>query len=801
MTRISTRVLILLLSCTLYLQAQEPDHGILNANKILTTMSSNGMMFFSDDDEGYFIGPNVPGADAASTIFASNLWIGGLDPAGNLRSAFNLYDQDGGSFQAGPLDPILGVAFEDLDAELFNKVWSVNRTEILAHLEDFADGNIDGVVSDNILEWPARGNVLYAGVLDNINAAAFHDENGDGIYDPLQGDHPILDPGVIPDQMLFAMYNDVGFANQGRPTQIEIQLTMYAFSCAENEALNHSVFTRHKITNRASEDLRDARVALFQDFDLGCYTDDYIGCDPENNLVYVYNQDAEDGDAGGNCQGGVMPFTTEVPVQSTRFLNFDLSSFIAFQNAGVGNPHPATTDPQIHDEMFNYLNGVWRDGTPITTGGNGYNPGSTDETSFLFPGNPNSPTEWSMSAEDLTEGDWRGVASMDLGTYLPGAVMQIDAVHTLNRAAGLNHLENVNFAIEQSIAIQDMYNQNFQNVCTQNALCDADNCVYPGDVNDNEIVERTDWMLHGIAVAKTAADNQSPRAFISNKWDEFPADDRTGSFASGVNRVHADCNGDGVINGLDRTAIRANFGLETRNYLSHTEETTPFANAATIEIDFPDMIDLDAPVSVVFGGVDIVNMENFHSVSYILEYNPNVFEPFGNDPQVSGIAGGFLTGFGTILEPGKILVIKGNNTEFDTSVSDIDDSFIMEILDGVTTNQTRIKVTDILIADYAENFYSLPDLERVIAIEGETVSTQDLVADEIRIYPNPSNGILQIDTELNIDSYQLYGLNGQRVQAGKLNSKTLQLDAQPGMYVLKLFGPNGLEGYKKIIID
>ncbi|MEX0747057.1 MAG: hypothetical protein WD275_03585, partial [Rhodothermales bacterium] len=42
-------------------------------------------------------------------------------------------------------------------------------------------------------------------------------------------------------------------------------------------------------------------------------------------------------------------------------------------------------------EMYGYLRGIWRDGLPVTVGGNGY--GGSIPTDFMFPGNP--PAFWS----------------------------------------------------------------------------------------------------------------------------------------------------------------------------------------------------------------------------------------------------------------------------------------------------------------------------------------------------------------------------------------------------------------------
>ena len=48
-------------------------------------------------------------------------------------------------------------------------------------------------------------------------------------------------------------------------------------------------------------------LGFFNDFDLGCAEDDFIGCDPSRNLAYVYNWDDNDEDCIGEVGYGAQP--------------------------------------------------------------------------------------------------------------------------------------------------------------------------------------------------------------------------------------------------------------------------------------------------------------------------------------------------------------------------------------------------------------------------------------------------------------------------------------------------------------
>ena len=101
--------------------------------------------------------------------------------------------------------------------------------------------------------------------------------------------------------MIFWIYNDQGggasHANtKGNAIQMEIQVQ--AFGYVTNDELNDMTFQRYKLINRATEYIDSTYFAMWADPDLGCYLDDYIGCDTVRDLMYVYNQDAVDGQPG-----------------------------------------------------------------------------------------------------------------------------------------------------------------------------------------------------------------------------------------------------------------------------------------------------------------------------------------------------------------------------------------------------------------------------------------------------------------------------------------------------------------------
>ena len=118
---------------------------------------------------------------------------------------------------------------------------------------------------------------------------------------------------------------------------------------------------------------------------------------------------------------------------------FGMRRFIYFSNADMGGPE-AESDPVIAIDYYNYLRGIWKDGTQMMWGGNAHTGGPGvcgPESDFMFPGNTD-PCEWSTAGQppnctpDWTEknvgnqpGDRRFLQSAGPFTLQPGAVNYI----------------------------------------------------------------------------------------------------------------------------------------------------------------------------------------------------------------------------------------------------------------------------------------------------------------------------------------------------------------------------------------
>ncbi|MFZ1423054.1 MAG: hypothetical protein WAS55_04480 [Saprospiraceae bacterium] len=419
----------------------------------------NGGDCWWDLNNGSYIVPKIPEGSTkkpVSAIFAGAVWVGGYDPSNNLHiMAQDFRSSSSNDCWPGPLTPTTGETDtkDCLDWDRFFVVLGKNIREQQKKYKEFKGIRdlTQEEIPEDVLYYPARGNkyfsTKYGFELPFLpqGLGLFYEEPGtasdNGLYEPEKGDFPIIDirgctEPVYPDQMFFWIYNDNGGIHtnsNGDPIRMEVQVQAFAFNTSDQ--INDMTFQRYKLINRAPQNLDQCYFAMWIDPDLGCYSDDYIGCSVERSFMYIYNIDATDGSNGCNCDRGVNTYCTEIPMLGVDYFRgpldtsgreLGMSSFMYYNNpAGGGNPPAATTDPGSAIEYYRYLTGSWRDGTPLTKGGTGYNPSSQDTTRYALPGDPNDATGWSMCSAIAPEGDRRTLQATGPMQLRPGAINEL----------------------------------------------------------------------------------------------------------------------------------------------------------------------------------------------------------------------------------------------------------------------------------------------------------------------------------------------------------------------------------------
>jgi hypothetical protein len=456
--------------------AQGTSRYDMEINNVRATLLSSGDVWW-DLQKGLYIVPKVDPASnvpAVSALYAGGVWVGGKDPSGNLKLCASTYRTGTKTdFWPGPLDDLGNT--DATTCDLWDKHFIVKGRDIDRHIKNFREAKAQGNNSVDpsqiplgVKGWPGVGNPYFTEIhkfqlpAAKKGLALFNDINNDGIYTPAEGDYPVIDVRgckleFYPDEMIFWIYNDAGnIHTQSTGSQkIQMEIQVQAFAYTSNDELNDMTFQRYKLINKAPDPIEQTYFAMWVDPDLGCSTDDYIGCDTSRSLMYVYNEDQLDGTSGCVCSGagGAVPtYCSKIPIIGVDYfrgprkpiydvngkllkslvdpavdssIELGMSAFTYYNNPGVGNPLPGTTDPLTDKEYYNYLTGKWRDGTAFTQGGSGYNSGSTNNIPYAFPDAPNNKAGWSMCTAGLPFGDRRTIQASGPFRLLPGAVNEL----------------------------------------------------------------------------------------------------------------------------------------------------------------------------------------------------------------------------------------------------------------------------------------------------------------------------------------------------------------------------------------
>ncbi|MCX6259066.1 MAG: T9SS type A sorting domain-containing protein [Bacteroidia bacterium] len=431
--------------CTLMLlclsaRTQNVTFQLLDTNNISARVNSDGSLFSSES--GAATGFIVPKGSSKNTIFESNIWISGNNNADSqLHLAAKSSADNSTDFFYGP------VANNYNDSSYlakYNNVWKVNKSDIDYHITNYT--NTGYTVPASIANWPGNGNTANG---EMAILAPFFDANSNNIYDPENGDYPL----IRGDQAIFFMFNDDKDVHGSGGTKLGIEVHGLAYSFADplDTALNQTVFVNYKIINRSANDYHDVNIGAFTDMDIGNAFDDYIGCDSLLNMFYTYNGKDLDG------TGQLYAYGAHPPAQGAVFLNQAISGFISFSNNSsvCGNPVTAT-------DYYNYMNSRWKDSTQLTYGNFGYNdtlPGSP--ANFMYNGYPELSSGWNEFTDNHPSGDRRGLMTTGPFTFNAGGLICVDLAFPFARDlldTMATNITQVGLLRQRTQAVQTFYN-------------------------------------------------------------------------------------------------------------------------------------------------------------------------------------------------------------------------------------------------------------------------------------------------------------------------------------------------------
>jgi len=775
---------------------------IFHGNDIRTVMTNSGSLFQQYDGlfQVPFTGPQTPNA-----LISGGLWLGGFDDVGNLKVAGQTFrSSTRADYGPGPLTSI-GTTNPETCSD-WDKIWIVNRNDISAHLADLHDnGQIDDTIP-SIFGWPGNGSKSFEffngfPMIDTLGfGAPFDDQNGNNIYDPHLGEYPLpRDATPIPMVIGWTVYNDnsgIHTESQGDPLRCDIQLTMYAFSC-EEDILNQSLFLSYKIFNRGISPIDSLYFAQWLFPGLGCIEDDAIGSFPEENTFFVYNMDNADGAASVRCGTG-PGYGENPPVLAVTYLNHEMSSLMYYNSGSSSNNPIATTDPQSGAplEFYRYMTGSWKDGTPLSAGGSGYDPSATESTPFAFTGDPNDTSSWAMTNADLEYAQRRIVGSVKLGRLNPGQRAIVDLAYTFHRDTSRSNLGNVSLMYENIPKLKEMYNWPYGLACDALSPKCTDDCVYAGDTDHDGKVTLKDYINTAVGQQTSGPERPGPISFLpihGDEWDNTTED--------GVNFKHLDCNGNGKVEYDDLAIVDLHYGNQADWYEPEDQE---YGNGIQIVPERSQMIvgENFFDVKVNFNAPEI---DSLYGLVFAFEYDPQYFDAVIPSFYQPPIDGGLVKRYNEDNGRHEFIVVATDLKNRPVEPQLMAEFSFFGSYDFIFTppvDTTYFRITDVKAVLADGTILDLHGQEVPLYIVLELTTTDDPAENGFRIYPNPTQGRISIEnTDLAPGTpFSVFSGTGQMEYSGELNSEITNVDLPPGLFYIVVHG-DVVRTEKVIVID
>ncbi|MBI2270734.1 MAG: PKD domain-containing protein [Bacteroidetes bacterium] len=339
------------------------------------------------------------------------------------------------------------------------------------------------------------------------------------------------------------------------------------------------------------------------------------------------------------------------------------------------------------------------------------------------------------------------------------------------------------------------------NACNSTAEAVVSNslCVWPGDADYSGIANVYDILALGLGYG-----DQGPvRPGSTINWVGQAANDWTNNLPNTIiNEKHADCNGDGVINSDDTTAIIKNYAL------SHSLKLAkPDYISGTPELTFGFPVDTTLAgtklnVPVILGSA--TNQVNIYGLAFSVYYDPKIVDStqikFTANNSWLGINGSnliFITkNFGSIgrMDIG-VTRINHQNISNDGAI-------------GELTIPIKSSMPDLPVQKYHTLFISDSQI-RAVSSDGSDISINpgkdsvvvempDVIgiakhnkSDEIRLFPNPASDIINIElNNISVKEMRLINILGETFwQSNGIMNNKITIDTEPfpsGLYYLSI---------------
>lgn len=344
--------------------------------------------------------------------------------------------------------------------------------------------------------------------------------------------------------------------------------------------------------------------------------------------------------------------------------------------------------------------------------------------------------------------------------------------------------------------------------------------VWPGDVNNNGVVNGVDLLYWGIAFGSSGP----PRAQVSTNWEAVPLLSLWAqSFPDNTNYAFADCNGDGIVDADDfDDAIEDNFGL-THGTLRPDGYANAQPGAAPRLRLQPDSenVGYGATVNISLSLDDsAMPVNNFYGMALKLSYTPGILA--GDDgPDFDFVENNWIAADNSFVQDlfednnglgtAELATTRTNQQVIPVNPAEIGRFSIVieDIIVGREIDTFRLQIDSIYLIDNEFGIIPVvPDTTIIIVSKDPkvTATEENQVLPEVKVFPNPARDEFFLESNISLFEPYLIDNLGRvlQLEARLLREGIYHLQAPPlpsGVYWLFAKTHQGLIGRKIIFLQ
>lgn len=336
--------------------------------------------------------------------------------------------------------------------------------------------------------------------------------------------------------------------------------------------------------------------------------------------------------------------------------------------------------------------------------------------------------------------------------------------------------------------------------------------VWPGDVNNNGVVNGVDLLYWGVAFGT----NGPARALVSTNWSaQTPGAPWAQNFPSGLNYAFADCDGNGEVNEEDfDNAIEQNFGL-THGALSPDGFTNAIPGAAPRLRMVPSatLVQEGAVIDIeLFLDDSDFTVNNFYGIALKMTYTTGILmDDSGPDfdfTENSWLEAGddnaqelFQNGDGNGAAELAFTRTNLQSVAVGTQAIGMFNVIVEDIIVGLTVDTFVIQIDSILmVGPNLSAIAVVPDTVRIVVAKDTAILTStndgrhsgqlaESIANNISVFPNPARSVFYLTSPVPVTRLVLVDHLGRRKELsppGVQQRVQLPPNLPAGLYCLLL---------------